>query len=248
MRKDENGSILIETIGSFILFVFLVVAILSLINIVAVQARIHFALTQTAETVSMYSYVLHVTGADSHMQASAAQAESLQVDANTFKSGLNQLFSGVEALNPEQVYQSGSALYDQASGWVNDTISDPQKTLQIVLNFGLNELGSAAFEAAVVQPLMEHHLQNGKMSASQFLKAFNVDGDIDGLDYYRFGLFDLNDTGANNSHLMTSDGDVKIVVQYDVNYAFLDLPFTTLHVTQEVMTKSWLGGNGKGYS
>ncbi|MDR2599902.1 MAG: hypothetical protein LBC73_06445 [Oscillospiraceae bacterium] len=69
MRKDENGYIVVETVGTFIPFVLLVISILSLVNIVSLQAHIHFALTQTAKTMSMYSYVLHVTGvADSLME------------------------------------------------------------------------------------------------------------------------------------------------------------------------------------
>ena len=62
MRKDENGYIVVETIGAFTLFVFFVASILALINIVALQARVHNAITQAAQTVSMYSYVLELTG------------------------------------------------------------------------------------------------------------------------------------------------------------------------------------------
>lgn len=67
MRGDENGYIVVETITCFILFVFLNISILSLINIVTVQARVYYALTQAAEAVSMYTYVLDVTGVASHM-------------------------------------------------------------------------------------------------------------------------------------------------------------------------------------
>ena len=49
---------------------------------------------------------------------------------------------------------------------------------------------------------------------------------------------------------MTKDGDVRIRVDYYIDYTFgaLPLPFTRLHVTQEVTTKAWLGGEGDGYS
>jgi len=57
MKKDQHGYIVVETIGAFMLFVFFVASILMLINIVAVQARVHNAITQAAETVSMYSYI-----------------------------------------------------------------------------------------------------------------------------------------------------------------------------------------------
>ena len=63
MGKDERGYIVLETISAFLLFTLLVIAILSIISIVTVQARIHYAITQTCETVSMYSYILDLTGA-----------------------------------------------------------------------------------------------------------------------------------------------------------------------------------------
>ena len=57
MGKDERGYIVLETISAFLLFTLLVIAILIIISIVTVQARIHYAITQTCETVSMYSYL-----------------------------------------------------------------------------------------------------------------------------------------------------------------------------------------------
>jgi len=59
MRKDENGYIAVETLGSFTLLVVLATSILMLINITIVQSRIHYALTQTANELSVYSYVIH---------------------------------------------------------------------------------------------------------------------------------------------------------------------------------------------
>ena len=62
MRKDENGYIVVETVGSFMLFVFLMVSILTLVNIVTLQARVHSAITQAANTMSKYSYVQVIAG------------------------------------------------------------------------------------------------------------------------------------------------------------------------------------------
>ncbi|MCL2425327.1 MAG: hypothetical protein FWD05_03210 [Oscillospiraceae bacterium] len=61
MRKDENGHIVVETVGAFIPFVLLVISILSLVQLTATQARVHSALTQTALTISKYSYVVELT-------------------------------------------------------------------------------------------------------------------------------------------------------------------------------------------
>ena len=65
-------------------------------------------------------------------------------------------------------------------------------------------------------------------------------------------LFDLGTTSSDDSRFLTGAGNVKIVVEYDIDYSFgaLPLPFAKpyLHVTQEVMTRSWLSGKGEGYS
>ena len=57
MKKDESGYIVVETVGTFIPLVLLVISILSLVNIVAVQARVHYALTQAATKISIYGYL-----------------------------------------------------------------------------------------------------------------------------------------------------------------------------------------------
>ena len=62
MRKDERGYIVVETVLSFMLFVFLTVSILTLINIFTVRSRVHYAITQTANELSMYSYIIDVSG------------------------------------------------------------------------------------------------------------------------------------------------------------------------------------------
>lgn len=250
MRRDERGYIVVETIGSFLLFVLAVTSILSLINIVAVQARVHYAITQAAQTVSMYCYVLDVTGAADHLVASAGQAQTVQVESDAFKENLNGLLDGLESLDPDQVGAKGQAALDQVQGWADDASADPKASLQLLLNYGLQEGENALFEQ-LIRPLVGRYLANGDMSGDEFLKAFHVSEGLEGLDFYDFSLTSLEPSGANDSTLLTADGDVKIAVQYDVDYTFgaLLMPAGTpkLHVSQVVLTKAWLGGKGEGY-
>ncbi len=251
MAKDENGYIVVETIGAFLLFTLLNIAILSMINIVTLQARVHYAITQTCETISMYSYVLHLTGADSHIKNSAAKADVAQGQVDDFKRNINGLLDGIGSLAPEQIGESGEALADQVHSGVSNVVSDPKGMLQYVLNYSLNQLSSAAFGNFVVRPLVGRYLANGGISGDQYLKNYGVIGGLEGLEFYSFDVFDLNSAGANDSMLLRKDGDVKIVVQYDVEYSFgaLILPFQEpkLHITQAAAAKAWLGGDGEGY-
>lgn len=250
IRRDENGYIVVETTYCFMLFVLLIVSILSIINVVTVQTRVHYAITQAAETLSMYSYTLDVTGLAGHMVANATKAEEVRGEIDEMKSSINGVIDAIENLSPSQVGAHGQAAIDQTKGWVDQTASDPKSTVQALLNFGLNEVGNAALEQ-LLRPLVGHYLSNGTVSGDEYLKMYQVIGGLDGLDFYQFTATDLSAVGGQSSTLLTSNGDVKIVVQYDVDYTFgaLLIPFAEpkLHITQEVLTKAWLKGQGEGY-
>lgn len=240
MRKDEGGYIVVETIGSFLLLVLLMLSILSLVNIVAVQARIHYALTQAAETVSMYSYVLDVTGGAKYVTNNAGHAEHVQAEAGKFKSNVNGVLDGLKALSVNKVKDNATA----AAGQLKDAASDPKHTISLLLNYGLSEAKNAAF-ADLMRPLVGHYLCNGGLSGDEYLKASKVIGGLEGLQFSP-GLF----SDGQGSVFLDSKGLIWLCVNYDVDYSFgaLPLPFEPkLHVTQMVATKAWLGGNGEGY-
>ena len=258
-QKDERGYIVVETVGSFMLFTFLMVSILSLINLVAVQSRMHFALTETAQVISMYSYVLEVTGAADHIQNLSRKADTVRVESGEFKKNLNAI---LDILNDEKsfkvsewkasvdaVEENAKALGSRGESWLNDITADPKASLQLIMSYGVDELSSEVVER-LMYPLMNHYLGNGMMSGDEFLRRFNVQGGVSSLSFHTFDLLKLDHTGDTNTRLLDADGNVRLVVQYDIDYTFgaLPLPFRpTLHVTQEVVTKAWLGGVGKGY-
>lgn len=242
-RKNEGGYIVVETLGSFTLLVLFMVAILSLINITVVQVRVHYAMTQTAQALSMYSYVLDVTGAAGHMTNMAGQTGRVQGEIDQFRSNLDEVLTGLEQLSPDQVGAGGEAALGQAKSWMEDTVSDPQQTLRLVLNYGLQEAENSAF-AAGVKAMVGRYLSNGAMTGDEFLKAFGVENGLDGLNFYDF------DGVGNDSILLDAEGNVKLAVRYQVKYTFgaLPLPFgPSLDISQVVKTKAWLGGNGEGY-
>ena len=263
--RDCGGYIVVETITAFVLFTLLLISILSLINIVTVQARVHYAITQAAQTVSMYSYTLNVTGAAGHMKKSALMRENMESEANTMKGRINDIVDGVRSLSKGDIRQgnfskiktAGQGAWDQGKGWVDDIMDDPKKSLQTVMNYGLGTAQSELFEA-LLRPLVGHYLYNGDMDGNQFLTVFDVssgEGEgsvygVNGLVFSDFDLFDLSATDANDSTIMTSKGEVKIIVRYDVDYFFGLLQPAggpKLHIVQEVVTKAWLGGKGDGY-
>lgn len=256
MKRDERGYIVVETIICFLLFVLMNFSIVSLINVVAVQARVHYAITQAAETISMYCYSLDLVGAAPHLQNMAGRAGRVEGEVNAFKSDLSAVFSGIESLGSgnisgetmDEIGEHGEALLDRAADWGENFSADPQNMARDLVSYGLQQGENKIFES-MVRPLIGRYLNNGQQSGDEFLRAFGVIEGLKGLEFTTFSTFDLNNTRADDSMLLTEDGDVKIVVQYEIDYTFgaLPLPFKNLKVTQEVMTKAWLSGKGEGY-
>lgn len=247
MRKDENGYIVVETLGTFIPFVLVVVSILSLVNIVTLQSRVHYALTQAANTLSMYSYTLEVMGIANDLTELDNKASRVTKEADAMKADINAILTGIDSLSFGDVKVHGEAAVNRTYDWVERSVDDPKETLQLIMNFGLNEGRNALF-AELVSTLVGRYLSNGDMTGDEYLKSVNVIGGLKGLEFYDFDTFDLNSTGANDSILIDKDGNVKLVVRYEIKYKLGALPLPLkLEVTQTVKTKAWLNGSGKGY-
>lgn len=229
MDADEKGYIVLETIGAFIPFLLLVISILSLVNVVAVQARVHYALTQAANTLSMYCYTLEVTGVANDLTTLDNKA---YIVASTASKARSDVLGTLTELNS-----------------VLDT-GDLNPALQLLLNYGLNELRSKVFEE-IAQPLVGRYLSNGSMTGDEYLiraGVVNHSGKKTGLDALDF--YQLDSYGVGNAALIDRNGNVVLTVKYEIEYTFggLKLPFEpTLRITQTVITKAWLNGSGKGY-
>ena len=223
MHRDEGGYIVVETVGTFIPFVLLVISILSLVNIVTLQARVHNALTQTANSLSMYSYVLKVTGV-------ADDLITINDKASVAGDSINAVLSGIDSLSKGNG-QSGD-VGDRVLSGLESAAGDPKAMIQSFANYGIDELRNMA-SAQVVRPLIGRYLANGEMSSDEYLRTVRVVN------------FELSDCT-----IIDRNGNVRLTAEYEIEYTFgaLKLPFgPTLKVTQTVVTKAWLGGSGEGY-
>ena len=249
--RDENGYIVVETIGAFVPFVFLVISILSLVNIAAVQARIHYALTQAANTLSVYSYTLDLIGMSNNLTTLDNKANRVAKDINALKSDVGAVISGLDSFsNVSGAIGSGTNAASRIYGWGEEAAGDPKAALQLMMNFGLNEFRNSAFEV-LARPLVGRYLGNDDMTGDEYLTragVVNRHTGTTGLDALEF--YQLSNLGLGNSVLIDKNGDVKLVVEYEILYRFgaLPLPFNpTLRITQTAVTKAWLNGSGKGY-
>jgi len=244
MRTDDNGYVVVETVGAFVPFLLLVISILSLVNIVAVQARVHFAMTQAANTLSMYCYTLEVLGIANNMTTLDNKAFKVVGEANAMKNDIDSVISGVNVLS------GVSDVSKRTFGWGEEVAGDPKAALQLLMNFGINELRNQVFEE-LARPLVGRYLGNGDLTGDEYLRRMRVVNThtgkrgLEALEFYQF-----RNLGLGNSVLIDRDGNVKLIVEYEIEYTFggLPLPFSpTLRVTQTVVTKAWLNGSGRGY-
>lgn len=231
--KNEDGYIVVETTLSFMLFVLLVVSILSLINIVTVQTRVHYALTQTANELSMYSYVIETLGLTSTIKGLDRTGQEVQEtidgvinDLNTIETGINNLTSDTEKFFDNLDAVMGAV--ESLSGTAQGVIEDPKGTFVNVVRYGLDTAKNYAMQEWVIRPMMEKYLANGDQNADEFLSGYGISGEID----------------LSKSVFIDENGDITVVASYDIDYTFgmLPLPFTQIHVEQTAKTRAWLGG------
>jgi len=244
MHKDEKGYVIVETVCAFIPFVFLIISILSLINIVTLQARVHYALTQAAKTLSVYSYILEVTGVANDLTALDNKAGKTAVTVNELRSDLNSILNGIGTL--ADMWGSANRIF----GAGEQAIGNPEALVEQLTSYGINEMRNQIFET-MVRPLVGRYLMSGELSGDEYLQSVRVINRHTGatglaaLEFYQF-----NNLGLGNSVLIDENGNVKLTVEYEVEYSFgaLPLPFRpTLRITQTAVTKAWLNGSGGGY-
>ncbi|MDR2357393.1 MAG: hypothetical protein LBD92_04845 [Oscillospiraceae bacterium] len=259
MRADERGTILIEFIGSFLLFVLLIASILTLVNIVTLQARVHYALTQTANTLSMYGYALEVTGVAPHLKKLSTGHDEVTTGANAAIGDVNMVLDGINGLDIGAIQSGAESLTNRIEDWAGSIADDPMGALQKLLQYAGGEGTSFAF-GELLKPLMNYYLENGDMSGADYLESVRV---IDGLQFYDFTLPQYNPASGgqfvgsvstidpNDSALIDANDNIKLTVRYEIEYSFfgLKIPFSEpkLKVTQSATTKMWLSGSGEGY-
>jgi len=146
--KNDDGYIVVETVGTFIPFLLLVISILSLVNIVSVQARVHHALTQAGNTLSMYSYVLKATGVSDSLV-------TLDSKGNVLRENILSVIDGIESLN------------------FGDVDLDFEISPEGIMNYGLNETRNLA-SAGLVRPMVMRYLSGSKLSGEEYLSNANV--------------------------------------------------------------------------
>ena len=257
MQKNEGGSILIEFVGSFLLFVLLIASVLNLVTVVTVQARMHYALTETAKTLSMYGYVLHVTKLENTIRGFSEGADGVRKEVNATIEDINGVLGDINGLDLAGIPDSAGAVGGRVAGWGDAVGSNPKQVLQYIMQYAGYEAMNYGFGEFVAEPLVKHFLSNDNMSGEEFLQSFRVKDD---LQFYSLSgpgytpaqegqlVGTLTAIPDDDSYMLDANGNIRLTVQYEIEYSFfgLQLPWgdgnPTLKIVQSAMTKVWLGG------
>lgn len=233
MGKRDGGYIVVETTVSFMLLVLLMVSILSLINVTVVQARVHYALTQTANELSMYSYVIDALGLTKDIKALDKTGQEVQKTIDGVLNDLDTIEHGITTVpsNTTEFFDNLDAVQDAVSslsGTAQTMIENPKETFVNVVRYGMDRGKNWGMQELVMRPMLDKYLRNGSQSARDFLESYGIKDELD----------------LSKSVFIDSNGDITLVASYEIDYTFgiLPLPFTKLYIEQTVKTKAWLGG------
>ena len=266
VRNRERGMITVEAVLSLVPFILLVMGIISFINIFMVHNKIQYAMFQSANELSAYTYFYEAFGvraADLKLKADidkeTQELDTAIDDTTSFLDQLSALDNSVKNAqnsditnvyeNVSNVVMEGQNTVDagkQAADSIVTLVSDPKDLLRNVVYYGIEqgeEKLKTLFLSAVESLLLPTYLntsfmQEEPMTADEYLKAYGVVDGVKGLDFGKSSLFTDDDYSM-----------IDIVVEYDMEIKFFNLFLKDpkIHVAQRCAVPAWLDGDGKHY-
>ncbi|MCD7807109.1 MAG: hypothetical protein LUH19_07190 [Lachnospiraceae bacterium] len=265
--KHQDGVMVVEAVISFMVFIMVTLAIVSLTNIFMIHNKVQFAINSAAHEIASYSYLYQALGLNDAVQ-------TLEEDGSSYTGAIDDTTSKVvEGLNDvQEVYSQINGLGSTVSGGLDiSKISSVQSQLSS-LNTSVSEAGTSVKEAAAsvkslfsdTNGLIAGIIYMGVSGATYTLRSIvgtaaaqaltekylkqgsqSADAYLKGMGV-QDGYSGLDFDGS--TLFCDSDGKiVDIVVEYDIDLSFLQLvlPQSTLHVVQRVSVAGWLDGDGQ---
>lgn len=256
-KNREAGVITIEATISLTSFMFVIVTILTIVNICIVQTRIGIAIHGVAKEMSHYSYLYSLTGINGSHAAISDASEETKKTIDGAVDNVNTVFTEIQNLgknaseieNPEDVdafltqlessYNNAANAGGALKETITDMASDPKKVafglLKIGANDGLNKAGSMLAEFLAKALCQKNLVAQKGGDVDAYLSSLGVVPSANGsyLDGLNFSNSSLFKDGSN---------EIRINVSYDVKViALLPIDFT-FHFNQTAVTQGWLAG------
>lgn len=219
MRNDEKqqGSITVEAVTILFIFMFGMIALMSLINMVRTQVVIQNALNQSAKEVSQYSYILYRFGYFDYVNNMAENEDEFnqQIDKYANPESAEEAKENLIGLMKQFKADGGSAILDEV---VKGCFAKAS-------NYATESAENYVFQN-MAKSAMDDYIDS--LGGDAYMKKIGVKDGKAGLQY---------------SGTYGKDNTVVICVDYKLSYSFpfIDVTFDKpIHLT--AVTTAWAGG------
>lgn len=258
-RNKLKGSLTVEAAIIMPFFICVVMSFAFFMKIVYTQSVIQHGINETANELSVYSYLYSASGAQKYHDKGKAYIEE------TSKTAQSQIKDTVEAVNSlgetkesleegAQDVQSGNI--EEITGDIKEIKElskknlDDAKKLKDMLENAIKDpkqeiisfaslLAQGAFEdvkgslaAPVIKIMCRKHFATDNLDADKRLKSLGVVGGLNGLDFSETKIFYDNK-------------NIDIIVRYKVETGLPINLLPDLYFVQRANVRAWLDGDGK---
>lgn len=213
-RRNQEGAIVIEATIALTTFMFLIVTILSIVNICLVQSRMGTLVHGVAKDISNYTYIYTMTGLNEREQAISAKADYSRNTLEEVKNNGSTAFDAIQSL--------GKAAQDETF-W--------SSMMSLLAEGGIQE-GKAFVVDKICKQVAEKRLNTKNKSADAYLKSMGIEEGVEGLDF------------TDSSFCAGGGDDITIVISYKVHVLELLGVDFDFQFEQCAATKSWCAATG----
>ncbi len=214
--KNEAGSITLEAAIAICITISVVLTISFFGRVVYVHGIIQNALIQTANEMSVYSYLYSMAGINEINDVMNARNDASRANFNTSLNEMKNFYDELTALNLSglEVPNIDGSILGDAAGSLESVVFDSIKTQ------GVNEL--------LTKHLVKRYIPKAENPADDFLAKNNVVGGMGGLDY-------------SASRYFNSDAPdcIHLVVSYQIKFVSPIPVIDTLPVVQGAKVRCW---------
>lgn len=247
--KDEKGLASVEAAISLTIFVLAFLAILSIIHMCYVEARVNSALCHAAKEMSQYSYFYDLIGADDAVAAMRNNSETIVNAFSTFTTAMDDTTTAISSSTSElnsliengfsaDNFKNGIGTLQNSYSTISANIKSVEETIMAAKSDPKTYLvslaawagGKLADEANNIMAACLSRAMTARHFESTDLEKLGVAGGFDGINFKNSSMFTEAEPKV-----------IRIVVVYELKLADY-IPFDiSITISQSAVTRAWFG-------